>query len=134
MTATALVAIALGAVLLVAVLVGVVRFSGLNRRLGSFECSVVRPSGAARRGLAVYCAGRIEWWPLWSLSVRPAAVWRRGRLVVVDRNPTGRPEESLYLVEGTCGGHPVVLLMSREAYSGLTSWLEAAPSGHGSVV
>lgn len=132
--------IALG--LLVAVLVvaglGAFRLRALTHRVGSFECGA-RPAGgdaAWTLGVAHYGVGRIDWWRCWSLSLRPARTWARYDLVITGREPLtaadSRPDA--YLVHCTYQGQEFELTMSRGAYEGLASWLEAAPPGRRDVV
>ncbi|GIJ00145.1 uncharacterized protein DUF2550 [Sediminihabitans luteus] len=130
MTPVAWTAVVLVAVVLVAVVLGAVRLRGLNRRLGSFECGL--RAGGSRTGwvagVAVYGAGRIDWWRYWSVSVRPARVWRREEVLVKGRVPLDSVgQQDQYLVQCTCAGEELELVMSTEAYAGLTAWLEAAP-------
>lgn len=128
--------------LLVAVVVllalGGIRLRALTHRVGSFECDVRpanAPTAAWTQGIAHYGVGRIDWWRLWSVSVRPACVWTRNDLAVTDRAPLdGRGRPDLYLVRCSYRGTDVELSMSASAYAGLASWLESAPPDRRIVV
>ena len=126
------------AVVVVALLVVTVlwfsRVHTLNRRVGSFACSLGRATqGPWSSGVAQYGADRLYWWRYRSLAARPHARWQRVGLELVERveQPGGQ-------VRVTCrpgpSAEPVHLLMSAEAYAGLTSWIEATPSRVGSVI
>jgi hypothetical protein len=130
------VAAVLGAVVLVFLviaLLGASRLRTLSRRVGSFLCSarLAQPSGAAwSAGIAHYGAGRIDWWRSWSLAVRPARSWRREDIEVVAWTPLTSADDAdadLLLVRCRHQGTDYELTMSRDAYAGLTAWLEAAP-------
>ena len=127
-------ATALVVVLLVVLLLWISRVHALNRRVGSFPCSLGRAAhGPWSSGVAQYGADRLYWWRYRSLAARPHARWQRVGLVLVERveQPGGQ-------VRVTCrpgsSTEPVHLLMSAEAYAGLTSWIEATPSRVGSVI
>jgi hypothetical protein len=112
------------------------RLRSLGHRVGSFECSVV-PVGPSHpapvKGIAHYGVGRLDWWRRWSLSPRPAESWSRGALEVVSRDLVEGDDEQ-YVVRCSYQGDELVLIMSVQAYAGLTSWLESAPpSSHGAV-
>lgn len=121
---------------LVIVSVAISRLRSLGHRVGSFECAVmlVGPSHPSPvRGIAHYGVGRLDWWRRWSLSPTPAESWSRNALEVVARD-LYEDSDDLYLVRCTYQGEDLVLVMSVQAYAGLTSWLESAPpSSHGSV-
>jgi hypothetical protein len=117
---------------------GASRLHTLSRRVGSFSCharSAASPPAAFTLGVALYAVGRIEWYRCWSLSVRPARTWLRGRLAVTGRTPIeqpGQPEQ--YLVTCRYDDVDFELVMSVAAYAGLASWLEAAPPGRRDLV
>jgi Protein of unknown function (DUF2550) len=132
------VALAVLVVLALIVAAGASRLRTLSRRVGSFPCSA-RPAGSAHvpwsLGIAHYSVGRIEWWRCWSLSPRPARTWLRDRLTITGRVPldqAGQPGE--YLVQCCYNGTDFELTMAADAYSGLASWLEAAPPGRRDLV
>lgn len=127
-------------VVLAAVLVVVagVRLRGLHRRIGSFACGArmgVHGDGRTRSGVAVYGVGRIDWWRCWSLSIRPARTWRREEIVVTGREHVDASDPtSDYRVTCSCRGEELELFMAPDAYTGLASWLEAAPPSLRGVV
>lgn len=103
----------------------------LTMRVGSFECALVRPS----RGVAVSVAGTCQygatslyWWRDRSLAPRPEHTWTRSGIVVVERSPVDAdlaPDRVAVLCEAD--DESFELIMSRDAYAGLRSWIEAAP-------
>lgn len=110
---------------------GLSRWSSLTRRVGSFRCSL-RVGTRWSRGIAHYGARHLYWWRLRSLAPRPGRVWPRGAMEVlertfVDATVVGGPYLVRCRVPGPAGPEEVELLMTPEAYAGLTSWLEAAP-------
>jgi len=125
----ALVALLLVLAAVVVIGLGVSRWHTLTRRVGSFRCSVVS-GGRGVRGIAHYGARHLYWWRLRSLAPRPEHVWPRGAIAVVERRPAapgGDLRGPLLVRCEVGGGESVDLLMTAEAYAGLTSWLEAAP-------
>jgi len=121
-------------VLLVVVALWFSRVHTLNRRVGSFHCRLGRTAqGPWSSGVAQYGADRLYWWRYRSLAARPRERWERVGLTVVER--IGLPAGQVVV---TCRpgaqAQPVHLLMSAEAYAGLTSWIEATPSRVGSVI
>jgi hypothetical protein len=125
----ALVALLLALAVLVVVGLAVSRYRSLTHRVGSFRCSA-RVRGRFRHGIAHYGSRHLYWWRLRSLAPRPLHVWPRGAFEVLGRSavdPAG-PTGGAYLVRCRVGdGEEIELVMSPEAYAGLTSWLEAAP-------
>lgn len=104
---------------------GAMRFRGLRRRVGSFDCNLRRSPGTAwTQGIAHYGVGRIDWWRAHTLAMRPERIWPRHELVILGREDFG---ESACLVRCACAGEEFTLWMSKDAYAGLASWLEAAP-------
>ena len=137
MTPPAWIAIGLLVAALVVVGLGAFRLRALTHRVGSFECGA-RATGDSSwtLGVAHYGVGRIDWWRCWSLAFRPARTWARHDLVITGREPLSaddaRPDA--YLVRCRYQGQDFELTMSRGAYEGLASWLEAAPPGRRDVV
>ncbi|MEV7974324.1 DUF2550 family protein [Cellulomonas sp. NPDC089187] len=110
------------------------RWHTLTRRVGSFSCAV-RAGGRLVPGVAHYGARSLYWFTLRSLSFRARRTWARSALSVLERTPLqeGRPGSPLLVRCRVAGGpvgmeETVDLVMSREAYAGLTSWLEAGPT------
>jgi len=124
---------AVGACVVVAGLVLAVyltRFRSIVTRVGSFECALREPEARRwREGYACYGVDRIDWFPVASLRVRPLFSWSRQEFDVerVDRlvsRHTGRDVVDLVVRVPSGRYH---LLIVADAYSGLRSWLEAAP-------
>lgn len=110
---------------------GLSRWSSLTRRVGSFRCAL-RVRGRLTRGIAHYGARHLYWWRLRSLAPRPEQVWPRGGMDVLERTAldpavVGGPYLVRCRVAGPRGDEELELVMTPEAYAGLTSWLEAAP-------
>lgn len=129
--------------LVVAMLVIVIGFSrlrALTTHVGSFEAALRdrTTSDTAERwvsGFGVYGHDTLVWWRSWSLRWRPERRWDRHSFVVTARVPldqAGRPD--LFLVQCRCVDDVFDLTMSSGAYSGLASWLEAAPPSLRNVV
>lgn len=108
------------------------------QRGGSFDCSLrlrnKRFGQGWVLGVARYTGDRIEWFRVFSLSLRPSRVLPRDGLEIARRR---RPEypETLAIMPGhmilecTQSGREVSLAMSDQAATGFTAWLEAAPPG-----
>lgn len=129
----------LGALALVLAL-GISRLRTLSRRVGSFNCNARptgNPEGSWTPGIAQYAVGRIEWWRCWSLSPRAARTWYRDRLEVTGRFPLAAEDpgqEARFLVQCRYDGMDFELNISAGDYTGLASWLEAAPPGRRDLV
>jgi hypothetical protein len=130
--ATASVLITIGLIALV------LRRRFLQRRLGTFDCSV-RLQRAERGngwsfGVARYSGDRIEWFRVFSFSARPRRVFVRRDLQVHSRRvPEGAEVYALLanalVLECSIANRPLELAMSADAVTGFMSWLEAAPPG-----
>jgi hypothetical protein len=123
----------------------VARRRWLSRSGGTFECSVRMnaPSSGARLaaggrgwtlGLGRYSGDMLEWFRIFSFSLRPKYVFDRSLRVGEQRTPEGAEAFSLQ------SGHLVVAVdlhdrrsvefaMSSSALTGLLAWVEAAPPG-----
>lgn len=105
----------------------------LSRRVASFGCQLNAGEEVRRMwqpGVAQYTRDRLLWWRTLSLSPRPARVWSRASLEVVDRAPLGQDDEEgrpLLLVHCRDGREVFQLMLSAPAYAGLVSWLESGP-------
>ena len=128
-----LAAVGLGAFLAVGA-VWLYRISLIGHRMGNFRCwTGVGPDGPWRSGMAQYSAGRLSWWPRYSLG--GAEHWSRESLEIVTRAEAGplSPGIGRMLVVGCRVCEPdrepdLFLLVDAAASAGLTSWLEARPS------
>lgn len=132
----ALVVVLVVLLLLVPVGLGFSRWHSLTRRVGSFSCTLHQQSRWVQ-GVAHYGARSLYWWRLWSLAPRPEHVWPRGEIEVLDRHAADGSAGLSGPLLVRCrvgGGVEVDLVMSPEAYAGLTSWLEAAPPVARSVI
>jgi hypothetical protein len=108
----------------------------LDRRVGSFHCWVAPSAeGPWKAGVAQYGSVTLYFWRRWSLAPRPRIRWNRVGLSVVERRWQNQDAASAdRLVVATCrSDHDFYLLLSAEAYTGLTSWIEATPSRVDSV-
>lgn len=124
-----LIALLLVVALLVVAGLAFSRWHSLTSRVGSFRCSR-RVGGRWVRGIAHYGARQLYWWRLRSLAPRPEQVWPRGQIAVLERRSAvegAAPGGPLLVTCRVAPGEDVELLMTPEAYAGLTSWLEAAP-------
>lgn len=130
-----------GGLLLLCVLYGVgliVRRRLLSRHGGTFELShrlrTDEPERGWVLGLGRYNGETLEWFRVFTLSLRPKRSWNRDHLQYDGRRePLGAEHASLYpdhLVircQGPAG--PVELAMSVSSLTGLQAWLEAMPPG-----
>jgi len=127
------------ALVLVAVYL-VVRRRLLARYGGTFDLSVRlrahHPGRGWVLGVGRYNNDALEWFRIFSLSLRPAQTYRRSKLEVGSRRSAeGAEEYALYddaiVVECRYADQPVELAMTESALTGLLAWLEAAPPGRG---
>jgi hypothetical protein len=120
-------AVALGVAAL-AVLVSRVR--SLGRRLGTFECALRHGDGSGwASGIASFGRDTLDWYRVISFTPRPELSWRRSRIQVLDRVSRIAGGRRTSVIELRCcdDGEEFRLAMSEQAFSGFTSWLEAAP-------
>jgi hypothetical protein len=118
----------------------IVRRRLLARSGGTFDLGVrvrlQRPERGWVLGVGRYNADALEWFRIFSLSVRPAQTYQR-RALAVDgrRGMQGAEEYALYddavVVECRYADESVELAMTEDALTGLLAWLEAAPPGRG---
>lgn len=105
----------------------------LSRPRGSFDLAVRRPGHRWMVGVAQYQSRQIDWYRVFHLSLRPAAVFERRRFVIVGRRSPGGTERAmladLVIVQCRYEGEDLEFAMSEQAYFGLSSWTEAAPPG-----
>lgn len=111
----------------------------LSRNGGTFELSVRVRSDRAGRGWVLgvgrYRGDDLEWFRIFTFSMRPKRRFNRQRLQIEGRRrPVGVEEFALYddAVVITCryAGEPVELALTSNALTGLLAWLESAPPGH----
>jgi hypothetical protein len=130
-------------VLVVALAVGLlVRRAVISSRGGIVECWLRHnPQQRWRHGLAEYGRDQLSWHRSMSLRLRPHAAFDRSQLAVLDSRPATPGEDpglGSDLVVLRCQGavrhrgrpadeRVVELAMSRAAFMGLLSWLEASP-------
>ena len=114
----------------------------LERGGGTVECGLRKGSGPWRLGVASYQREELCWFGALGISMRPDDVFPRRDLTVVSRRlPTDAEAASLgpgmIVVECRLGedsgparqGGTVELALGEAAFTGLLSWLEAAPPG-----
>lgn len=110
----------------------------LGHRVGSFRCAFgASEQGPWSAGVAQYGATQLYWWKRWSLAPRPRQRWSREGFAILERRlheTQPIPGVRLFLVVCESGGTRLPLLMSAEAYAGLTSWIEATPSRTSRIV
>ena len=112
-------------------LFGVRRFN-LRRALGTVDASICTAGNSWQMGVCRYQDNDLEWFRLASLSMRPKHTFRRSSLELIGRR---KPTESelvkvqpdAVIVELRYEGQDVLLAMRFDAYTGLSSWLEAGP-------
>ncbi len=130
---------AVGALLLAAALVLLalmVRRRWLTKGEPTFDMSVrTHPQQDARGwtlGVGRYRGDRLEWFRVFSLSLRPKRVFDRQAMQLGDRRmPAGSEAYALFsghvVVDSRTAGQDVEVALSPEAFTGLLAWLEAAP-------
>ena len=116
----------------------IVRRHLVARAGGTFELSFrVRPERVGRGwvlGVGRYTGDTLEWWRIFSLSLRPKRTWSRAELSFVGRRQAEATERmSLYadhvVVACTVGDEAIELAMSQSSLTGFQAWLEAGPPG-----
>lgn len=136
-------------VLLASLLYGVllvIRRRVLSRDGGTFEMGVRLRGGEGGAGsgndrgrgwalgIGRYQGSRLEWFRIFTLSVRPRASWQRNDLSYLGRRePVGGERDALYagqlVVRLETRKGPVDMAMSEASLTGLQAWLEAGPPG-----
>ncbi|MGY2745830.1 DUF2550 domain-containing protein [Pseudarthrobacter sp. O4] len=120
------------ALLVLALCLSGVRRFNLRRALGTVDASICTAGNSWQMGVCRYQDNELEWFRLASLSTRPKHTFRRSSLELLGRR---RPTESelvkvqpdAVIVELRHEGQDVLLAMKFDAYTGLSSWLEAGP-------
>lgn len=133
--------VAIVALVLLPIVWLIARRRWLARRGGLFDCSVrlrtTTPGTGWVLGVARYRDDRLEWFPSFSLSLRPRLVFDRP---FTRTRGQRQPDqyESLLLMDDQrvirlqrATADSWELSMAHEALTGLLSWLEAAPPGQG---
>jgi len=109
-----------------------VRRHNLRRALGTVDASICTAGNSWQMGVCRYQDNDLEWFRLVSLSVRPKHTFRRSSLELLGRRKPTEAElikvlPDSVIVELRYEGQEVLLAMKFDAYTGLSSWLEAGP-------
>ena len=120
------------ALLVLALCLSGVRRFNLRRALGTVDASICTAGNSWQMGVCRYQDNDLEWFRLASLSMRPKHTFRRSSLELIGRR---KPTESelvkiqpdAVIVELRYEGQDILLAMRFDAYTGLSSWLEAGP-------
>lgn len=120
------------ALLVLALCLSGVRRIYLRRALGTVDASICTAGNSWQMGVCRYQDNDLEWFRLASLSMRPKHSFRRSSLELLGRRaPTEselvRVQPGAVIVELRYEGQDVLLAMRFDAYTGLSSWLEAGP-------
>ncbi|OMH24080.1 hypothetical protein BKD30_09180 [Tersicoccus phoenicis] len=112
---------------------GLVRRHQLRSAYGTFDASLRRPSGRWQLGVCRYQDNSLQWLRMFSVSPVPVAEFSRRRLDLLGwREPTEAERGNVQpgAVIGTVehDGDRALLALSRDAWAGLSSWVEAGPS------
>jgi hypothetical protein len=112
-------------------LFGVRRFN-LRRALGTVDASICTAGKSWQMGVCRYQDNDLEWFRLASLSLRPKHKFKRSSLELLGRRkPTEaeavKVQPDVVIVELRYEGQDLRLAMKFDAYTGLSSWLEAGP-------
>ena len=124
-------AITFGLLIFALCLVGVRRYN-LRRALGTVDASICTAETGWQMGVCRYQDNDLEWFRLASLSLRPKHKFRRSALELLGRRkPTEaeavKVQPDVVIVELRYEGQDLRLAMKFDAYTGLSSWLEAGP-------
>ena len=131
--------LAAGLFLVAAAVLGVfVRRRLLQRRGGTIELSLrLKPEARGRGwvlGIGRFVEDDLQWYRVFSLSMRPRRTFSRRGLQVLERRPPRGPETYALLhgalvMECVTPSGPVQLGMDPDAVTGFLAWLEARPPG-----
>mgnify|MGYP000880160321 CR=1 FL=1 len=136
----------IGALLLVLILYTIVlvaRRRFLARNGGTFEVSYRLHTGNSGSGwllgLGRFRGESLEWFRIFSFSLRPKRVWDRRRLELVGRRePTAMERLALFadhtVVICHIDGDEVELAMNPASVTGFQAWLESPPPRSPSIV
>ncbi|MDR1393067.1 MAG: DUF2550 family protein [Bifidobacteriaceae bacterium] len=120
--------LALACLALGLVLAAWLRWLFLKARSGCFPCLVVEGDGAARReriGLAVFAAPELVWFARNPYGPRAVRRWPRQGLTIKARLSDDAGPAGWQVVQLRSAGTSDLLVLSRDAQSGLLSWIEA---------
>jgi len=107
----------------------------LERSGANVECGLRTTDGPWRLGVASYEGDELRWYRVFGFSIRPQRAFSRRDLTVVSRRPSTAGEVRILgpgRIVAECevsGSGPVDLALGELAFTGLLSWLEAAPPG-----
>ena len=94
--------------------------------------AAIRAGSRWRYGIARFVDAELRWYRTFGIGTRPSQVLSRQDLVIVGSRAPGQAELSALpphavIVECRAGDRTTVLALSEDAFTGLVSWLEAAP-------
>ncbi|MEO5993537.1 MAG: DUF2550 domain-containing protein [Arthrobacter sp.] len=120
------------ALLVFALCLSGVRRITLRCTLGTVDASICTAGNGWQMGVCRYQDNDLEWFRLASLSTRPKYTFRRSSLELIARRQPSESElvevqPGAVIVELRYEGQDVLLAMRFDAYTGLSSWLEAGP-------
>lgn len=120
------------ALLVVALVAFVVRNRSINRGRTAYLVAL-QTGGHYRLGQVQVSTSSVKWFPMRSLSMRPAHVWRRGDL---DLGAPRKAPKTSYIsiteavrVGCTAGSDTFEITLNMADYTALRSWSESAPPG-----
>lgn len=124
-------------ILVVAPLISLyVRRRVLSNRGGVFDCGLRREMSKRNwmLGLARYEGDALEWYRVFSVSLRPRLMLHRSRVELLGRRAPNEVEQvtlfessEIVRVHMRDDGRTVELAMSSDSVTGLMSWIEAGP-------
>ncbi len=123
---------ALFGLLVLALCLSGVRRLTLRRALGTVDASICTAGNRWQMGVCRYQDNELEWFRLVSLSFRPKHTFLRSSLELQGRREPSedelvRVQPEAVIVELRYEGQDIRLAMRFDAYTGLSSWLEAGP-------
>ncbi|MBW4095947.1 MAG: DUF2550 domain-containing protein [Acidobacteria bacterium] len=130
-TAFVVIAVIFAVLVLLLILFGVRRFY-LRRTLGTADASLSLADGPWRMGVCRYQDAELQWYNMISLSPSARYHFRRSSLELLGRRAPKEAERSkvqpdVVIVLLRYEQQDLHLAMKFEAYTGLSSWLEAGP-------
>lgn len=123
---------ALLGLLIIALCFSGVRRIRLRRALGTVDASICLTGNSWQMGVCRYQDKDLEWFRLISLSVGPKHTFKRSSLELLGRRTPSeveavRVQPDVVIVELQYEGRDIRLAMNFDAYTGLSSWIEAGP-------